>query len=529
MSNVNATTTDGSSEGPGSSRFYVTTPIYYVNDVPHLGHAYTTAIADALARWHRLVGDDVHFLTGTDEHGLKVTRAAEERGVTPQVQADWASQRFEKAWDRLDISYDDFLRTTQPRHHRATQALLGRIYDNGHVYQARYEGWYCVSCEAYYAEDDLVAGAPAAGLCPIHLTPVERFTEDNWFFRLSAFADRLEEWLTSEPGPVRPMGKRNEALALVQGGLEDISITRRGLGWGVEVPWDAEQVFYVWFDALVNYATGVGYGRDPDRFATWWPHVHHVIGKDILRFHCVYWPAMLMAAGLAPPAQVDVHGFLLLGGAKMSKSGANKIAPAELIDGAPEHGLPALGSDGLRHHLLRQRFGPDGDLSPESMVSTYNTFLANGLGNLLSRVVKLVVTKCAGVAPACRPDSPLAPVAAEVVADAVRSWEQVAPSDALDATWHLVHECNALLEAEEPWKAEPGPAVAGVLGDALEVLRIVAVLASPVLTRAAPELLGRIGLPRVSAPVDPGRDLAWGGYTGGQVLEVGPPLFRRLG
>ena len=514
-----------------SGRYFVTTPIYYVNDAPHLGHAYTTVTADALARWHRLVGDEVRFLTGTDEHGLKIQRSADEAGITPIEQADWASARFREAWEQLDVAPDDFIRTTEDRHRASVQAFMQRIHDNGHIYAATYEGWYCVACEAYYDPDDLVPDDddPAGpGRCPIHLRPVEFLSEENWFFRLSAFAETIERWLLADPSPVRPEGKRNEALGLVRGGLQDISISRRSVTWGVPVTWDPSQVFYVWFDALINYATAVGYGVDPERFDDWWPHVHHVIGKDIIRFHCVYWPAMLAAAGEALPQQVDVHGFLLVGGAKMSKTAANKIPPIELIEGAPDKGYPALGVDGLRHHFLRQRFGPDGDLSVETMVGRYNSDLANGLGNLLARVTTVVGKKCGGVGPAPRPDSPLAAVAVEAVADTVAAWEAVAPSEALDATWRLVGETNALLEDTEPWKADPGPEVDGVLGDALEALRIVAILAGPALTRSPAEIWRRIGLDGDPAAARVPDDVAWGGYPGGRPVEKGAPLFPRL-
>jgi methionyl-tRNA synthetase len=511
-------------------RFYVTTPIYYVNDAPHLGHSYTSITADALARWHRLVGDEVLFLTGTDEHGLKIQRSADERGITPIEQADWASARFREAWDLLDVEPDDFIRTTEPRHHAAVQAFLQEVYDAGHIYQATYEGLYCVSCEGYYTTEELIEDDDGERtLCPIHLRPVELLSEENWFFRLSAFADRLEEWLLSDPSPVRPEGKRNEALGLVRAGLRDISITRRSVQWGVPVPWDAGQVFYVWFDALINYATAAGYEGDPEAFARWWPHVHHIVGKDILRFHCVYWPAMLMAAGIDPPHQIDVHGFLLVAGAKMSKSAANKIAPVELVGGDDVAGYPALGVDGLRHHFLHdQRFGPDGDLSVEGMVDRYNSDLANNLGNLLARVTTVVGKKCDGIGPAPRPDSPLAAVAAEVVEATAAGWEAVQPSEALDATWRLIKEANALLEATEPWKADPGPEVDGVLGDALEVLRIVAVLASPALTRAPAEIWRRIGLTDDIAQARVPDTVTWGGYPGGLPVEKGAPLFPRL-
>jgi methionyl-tRNA synthetase len=496
-------------------RFYVTTPIYYVNDVPHIGHAYTTVTADAVARWHRLLGDDVFFLTGTDEHGLKVQRAAEAHGIGPQEQADSTSERFREAWQLLDVSYDDFIRTTEPRHHLAVQELLQRVYDNGWIRKGSYAGLYCVSCEAYYAESDLVDGN-----CPIHGRPVEWLEEDNWFFQLSAFEQPLLDWYEANPQAVQPTGKRNEALGIIRGGLDDVSITRTSIDWGVPVPWDPEHVFYVWYDALINYATAVGFGEDQARFDRWWPHVHHLIGKDILRFHCVYWPAMLMAAGLEPPHRVHVHGYLLVGGEKMSKTALNQIFPADLV--------ADFGVDGFRYHFLRdQPFGPDGDFSYEGMVVRYNTDLANNLGNLLSRVATVVAKACEGVGPAPRPDSPLAPVAAEVLADASAAWADVAPSRALEATWRLVREANAHLEANEPWKMEPGPELDAVLGDALEVLRIVAVLATPAMPATCAEVWRRIGLP--GTPTDellPGA-AAWGGYPGGLPVEKGQPLFPR--
>jgi len=499
-----------------SRPFYVTTPIYYVNDRPHIGHSYPTVAADALARWHRLLGDDVFFLTGTDEHGLKVLRAAEANGLGAQAHADQTAQRYREAWGSLGIAYDDFIRTTEERHHVAVQALLQRAYDNGHIELGTYEGLYCVACEAYYTEGELVDGK-----CPIHHRPVELLKEENWFFRLSRFEGPLTDWLSSKPATVTPEGKRNEALGLIRQGLDDVSITRTSIDWGVRVPWDEAHVFYVWYDALINYATAVGYGVDRERFDRWWPAVHHVIGKDILRFHCVYWPALLLAAGEVPPHRVHVHGFLLVGGEKMSKTSLNQIAPADLV--------ADFGVDGYRYHFLRDvPFGPDGDFSHEGMVARYNADLANNLGNLLSRVATVVATKCGGTGPAPRPDSPLAAVAAEVYATAAAAWDRVAPSDALEATWRLIREANAHLEANEPWKSEPGPAVDAVLGDALEVLRLVAILASPAIPATCAELWRRIGL--AGSPTDatvPGA-AAWGGYPGGVAVEKGAPLFPRL-
>jgi methionyl-tRNA synthetase len=499
------------------SKFYVTTPIYYVNDVPHIGHAYTTVTADALARWHRLLGEEVFFLTGTDEHGLKVQRAAEANRLTPLEQADRTSQRYREVWASLDISYDDFIRTTEPRHYQATQTLMQAAYDRGWIDLRDYEGWYCVSCEAYYTEAELIDGR----LCPIHRTPVELLAEQNYFFKLSEFAEPLLKWYAEAPGAVTPEAKRNEAIGLIKGGLRDISISRTSLSWGVPVPWDPAHVFYVWYDALINYATAIGYGTDPGRFDAWWPAVHHLIGKDILRFHCVYWPALLMAAGVDPPHRIGVHGFLLVGGEKMSKSALTGIAPADLT--------PTFGIDGFRYHFLRdQPFGPDGEFSYEGMVARYNADLANNLGNLLARVSTVVERKCGGIGPPPDPASALAGVVTNVYQAAVDAWGRIAPSEALDVTWRLIRETNAALEAAEPWKAEPGPAVNAVLGDALEVLRIVAVLASPAIPRAAQEIWRRIGLP--GAVLDQRLPVAaqWGGYPGGLAVERGAPLFPRI-
>lgn len=497
-------------------RFYVTTPIYYVNDVPHIGHAYTTVTADALARWHRLAGDDVFFLTGTDEHGLKVQRAADERGLSPLEHADATSERFRETWKLLDISYDDFIRTTEPRHRASVQAFLQRIYDNGWIERGTYAGWYCVSCEAYYAEAELVDGN-----CPIHAKPVEWLEEANWFFKLSAFEQPLLDWIEADPEAIQPEGKRNEALGLIRQGLDDVSITRTSIRWGVPVPWDPDHVFYVWYDALINYATAIGFGTDESRFDAWWPSVHHLLGKDIIRFHAVYWPAMLLAAGLPPPHRLHVHGFLLVGGEKMSKTRLNQIFPADLV--------ADFGVDGFRHHFLRdQPFGPDGDFSYEAMVNRYNTDLANNLGNLVSRVATVVGRSCGGVGPAPRPDSPLAPYAAEAYETASRAWADVQPSRALEATWRLVREANAHLEANEPWKLEPGPLLDGVLGDALEVLRIVAVLAGPAIPSSAAEIWRRIGLPGGPADQRLPAAVAWGGYPGGLPVEKGEPLFPRV-
>ncbi|MDQ3757687.1 MAG: methionine--tRNA ligase [Actinomycetota bacterium] len=498
------------------TRYYVTTPIYYVNDAPHIGHAYTTVTADALARWHRLLGDDVFFLTGTDEHGLKVQQAAEEHGCTPREWADRTVARFQDAWRLLGISNDDFIRTTEPRHYAAVQRLLQTVYDKGDIELGVYEGLYCVSCEAYYTEGDLQEGN-----CPIHGRPVELVKEENYFFKLSRYEQRLLDWYDAHPDFVQPESKRNEALGFIRQGLQDFSVSRTSLRWGVPVPWDERHVTYVWFDALTNYITAVGYGTDDERFDAWWPTVRHLIGKDILRFHCVYWPAMLMSAGLPLPERIFVHGYLLVGGEKMSKTKLNAIAPADLV--------ADFGVDGYRYHFLRdQQLGPDGDFSYEGMVARYNADLANNFGNLLARVATVVGKKCGGIGPAPRPDSPLAGVVADACTAAAAAWERSAPSDGLEATWRIVRETNAYLEANEPWKAEPGAAVDAVMGDALEALRIVALLATPAMPSSCADVWRRIGLPGTPSEQRLPEAARWGGYPGGLPVEKGTPLFPRI-
>lgn len=500
------------------SRFYVTTPIYYVNDAPHIGHAYPTVTADAVARWHRLLGDETMFVTGTDEHGLKIARAAAENNRTPLEQADITSQRFRDAWAEIDIEPDQFIRTTEPRHHAATQHLLTKAKENGFIEKGSYAGWYCVGCEAYYNEDELTDEKN----CKIHERPAEWLEEDNYFFKLSELSDRLLAWYESTPDAVVPDGKRNEALGLIRQGLEDVSISRTSIDWGVPVPWDEEHVFYVWYDALINYATAVGLGTDPEMFESWWPHVHHILGKDILRFHCIYWPAMLMAAGYEPPNQLHVTGFLLIGGKKMSKTGLTQITPHDLAN--------EFGVDGFRYHMLRDiSFGPDSDFSHEGMLVRYNTDLANTLGNLLSRVSTVVAKKCGGIGPAPQADSPLAAVAAEAYSDAAAAWDKILPSVALEATWRLVRETNVYLEEHEPWKMDEGsPEVAAVMGDALEVLRLAAILASPALTRGSEAIWRRIGLAGSAIEQRLPEAAVWGGYPGGLVVEKGEPLYPRL-
>jgi methionyl-tRNA synthetase len=492
---------------------YFTTPIYYVNDEPHIGHAYTTITADALARWHRLLGEDTFLLTGTDEHGLKVQRAAEANGITAREQADRYAVRYLDAWKQLDISNDDFIRTTEPRHYTAVQKLLQACYDRGDIELGVYEGLYSVADEAYVTAEE-VADLERQG------RPVIQMREENYFFKLSRYQQPLLDWFQSHPDFVQPEIRRNEALGFIRQGLKDFSISRTSIDWGIPLPWDPRHVTYVWFDALTNYLTAAGYGSDEARFAKQWPGIH-LIGKDILRFHCVYWPAMLLSAGVEPPESVFVHGFLLVGGEKMSKARLNQIAPSTLV--------PTFGVDGFRYHFLAdQRFGPDGDFSFEGMVARYNADLANNFGNLSARVAAVVASKCAGVGPAPSGDSSLAEAAAAAYQQAAAAWASVSPSDALEATWKLIHLTNTYLEEHEPWKMSPGPEVQAVLGDALEVLRIVAILATPAMPGACRELWRRIGLPGTPDQQRLPGAAAWGGYPGGLPVAKGPSLFPRI-
>ena len=506
------------------AHYYITTPIYYVNDAPHVGHAYCTVNADALARWHRLVGDETKFLTGTDEHGEKVADAAALNGVSPQEWTDRTSARFREAWDALDISYDDFIRTTEPRHYETVQRFLTAVYENGHIYKDVYHGLYCVSCEDYYTLE-----SSDEGRCPIHGRALTEMQEENWFFRLSAFAEPLLRYYEEHPDFVTPETKRNEALAFIRGGLRDISITRTSIAWGIPVPWDDRHVFYVWYDALINYLTAIGYGREDDQTSTWWPVSHHLVGKEILRFHCVWWPAMCMAAGLDPVRHVQVHGWLLVGGQKLSKTLVRDAdGPVRLTEIAPQALTEDFGVDATRYHLLRDvPLGSDGEFTYEGMVTRYNADLANNLGNLLARVATVVGSKCGGTGPAPDPGSPLRAAAEEAVAGAVAAWERWAPHEALAHTWSLIGAANAELEANEPWKKDPGPEVDRVLGSALEALRIVALLVTPAMPRTATEIWRRIGLDGSPEERRVPADVAWGGYPGGVPVEKGAPLFPR--
>ena len=503
--------------------FYITTPIYYINDAPHIGHAYTTVAADVMARWRRMHGDKVFFLTGTDEHGQKVARAAEAGGVDPQTWCDRMAERWKQVWAELDIAYDDFIRTTEERHTTAVQHLWQRLHEQGDVYLDRYEGWYCVACEAFYTESELVEGN-----CPIHGRPVELVSEENYFFRLSRYADRLLAHYRAHPEFVQPEARLREVVSFVEQGLQDLSISRSTFEWGVPIPWDSKQVIYVWVDALQNYITAAGWDADLERFERVWPADYHLVGKDILRFHAVIWPAILMAAGLPLPRTVLAHGWLLVGGEKMSKTKLTGIAPSDLVR--------PFGSDAFRYYFQREVvFGQDGNFSWESMVSRYNADLANGLGNLASRVTAMVDRYRDGVLPAQGPAGPaevaLQEAAARAYQEAAAALGEAAFERALTAIWRLVGAANLYITERRPWdlaKQGGGAALDTVLYTSAEALRQIALLTAPWLTRAAPKIWAAVGAPGTLEEARLPEALGWGGLpAGARVHRVGT-LFPRL-
>ncbi len=507
----------------GRDVFYITTPIYYPNDVPHIGHAYNAVATDLIARYHRLRGEEVFHLTGTDEHGLKLQRAAEAAGRSPQEWVDSMEPRWKEVWARLDISYDDYIRTTEPRHEKVVIELLNAVHGNGRddIYLGRYEGLYCVSCELYYTEGDLAEGS----LCPIHERPVERMAEENYFFRLSDYAERLLEHYERVPSAVEPESRRNEVLSLIRGGLQDFSISRTTFDWGIPLPWDPGHVCYVWFDALANYITAAGYGSEPERFASMWPADIHSIGKDILRQHAIYWPAMLMAAGIEPPTQVWAHGYLTVGGKKMSKTNATGIHPYELLD--------VFGVDSYRYYFMREvQFGQDGSFSWESMVDRHNADLANGLGNLASRVLAMLGSYFEGVVPAGSQGGVLRAAIGRVVPVVDEHMVRVEISKGLAAVWEIVDAANKYLVEKAPWALAKDEtrreALAEILYEAAETLRILAILIQPIMPSAAQRLWDQLG---IGGSVSDRRlpiDARWGRLEPGTVTHKGEALFPRL-
>jgi methionyl-tRNA synthetase len=469
-------------------RFYLTTAIDYVNSRPHLGHALEKVAGDVIARYQRLCGNDVRFVIGNDEHSQNVFRKARELGLDPLAYCDRMEREFRAAWSKLNISFDDFIRTTQPRHRRAVETLIRKSHDAGDIYEGFYEGWYCVSCEEFKPEKTL-----DNGLCPVHKTKPDWIKERNYFFRLSQFRDRLLQHYRDHPDFVQPESRRNEMLRLLEGGLDDISVSRAGQAWGIAVPFDPASVVYVWFDALINYISAVGYGSDDALFETWWPASLHLVGKDITRFHCVVWPAMLMSAGLAVPAKVFGHGWVLTKGEKMSKSLGTVLDPMDASE--------KFGPDPLRLYLIKEIvFGSDGDFTWDRFEEKYNVDLANNLGNLVNRVTAMAERYRHGLlrGPGRAPEELAA--ASQSFSDIYRhAMDQLALEGGAAAAFRLVDATNEFIAAREPWTIARDTARAAdldaVLWDASEALRIAAVLLSPIMPASAAEIFVRLGVP----------------------------------
>ncbi len=470
--------------------FFISTPIYYPSDRLHIGHAYCTTVADAVARFQRLAGRDVLFLTGSDEHGQKIQRKAAENGLSPTQYVDKIVASFQMLWEKLGISNDDFIRTTEARHHKVVQAIFQKIFDQGDIYKAAYEGWYCTPCETFWLERQLTDGN-----CPDCGRPVERVQEESYFFRMSKYQDRLLEHIEANPDFIQPVSRRNEMVNFIKQGLEDLCVSRTTFDWGIPVPFDSKHVVYVWFDALTNYITGAGYQQDPEKFARYWPADVHLVGKEIVRFHSIIWPIILMALGVELPKKVYGHGWLVVEGDKMSKSKGNVIDPVLLIE--------EFGADAIRYFLLREiNLGQDGNFSREALIKRINSDLANDLGNLLHRTLNMMQRYNGGVLgvtePAAAIDSGLLELARQTTPRYREMMEAMDINGAIKEIWLLISRANKYIDETEPWILAKDPAGAArlntVLGHLLEVLSLVSVLVEPFIPVTAKRIRTQLGL-----------------------------------
>jgi methionyl-tRNA synthetase len=501
--------------------FYLTTPIYYVNDRPHLGHAYSTVVADAMARYRRVAGDDVWFLTGTDEHGDKIAQAAAKAGITPQAMADQNSAAFRATWQALGISHNDYIRTTEERHQKVVQAILQKLWDAGEIYLGKYGGNYCFGCERFYTEKEIVDGK-----CPDHLTPLTWVEEENYFFKMSKYQSWLIDHIERQPDFVRPERYRNEMLGFLRDPLTDLSISRprRRLEWGIPLPFDDRYVTYVWFDALINYVSALGGPGDP-RFEKFWPHAQHVIGKDIVKPHAIYWPCMLKAAGIALYRHLNVHGYWTLGGHKISKSVGNLVEALAFKE--------KYGNDAFRYFVLREMvFGLDADFSEEAFVGRLNADLANDLGNLVSRATTLIVNLGGGQVPqgasATAAEEAVGEAFAKAKADVAAAMDEFAFHRALASIWEFVGVVNRYVDTSQPWAlakdAGKQDRLLAALTTLAESLRVLGIMLSPFLPDAAAKIraaLGQSGEPRLA-------DAVWGRFAAGAPVQKLSGLFPRI-